>query len=280
MEEAKMPKVINDLEAMAKQHIGVEQGDYQGDDGLWYCGKCHTKKQTRVNILGVERTPMCLCKCAAEKRAKKEAEEQLRKRVEEIRQRAFPESDMLSWTFANDDGGNEKISRVAKNYVDNFDRMRSDGKGLLFFGTVGTGKTYTAACIANELINKGVPVLMTNFARIANTVQGLFEGKQAYYDSFNRYPLLILDDLSAERKTEYMQEIVFNVIDSRYRAGLPLIVTTNLTSDELKHPAELTNQRTYSRLLEMCLPIEISGADRRREKLKEDFAEYKDLLGI
>lgn len=274
---------INGIERMAAENIKAEQGDYIGDDGLLYCGKCQTKKQTKVNILGVDRFPMCLCKCEAEKREREEAERkrlEFLKHIKDLRRTGFPESKMQEWTFANDDGGNEKISRVAKNYAENFDKMRADGKGLLFFGTVGTGKTYTAACIANALIDKGVPVLMTNFARIANTVQGLFEGKQAYYDSFNRYPLLILDDLSAERKTEYMQEIVFNVIDSRYRAGLPLIVTTNLTGDELKHPADVTNQRTYSRLLEMCLPIEVTGTDRRREKLKEDFAEYKELLGI
>jgi DNA replication protein DnaC len=275
-----LSNTINGLERMAAEKIKEEVGDYRGKDGLLYCGKCNTKKQGRYQMPFGEVMPYILCDCAAEKKAKEEAARQLFEKVQRYRREAFPESDMQTWTFANDDGENEKISKVARNYADNFDRMRSDGKGLLFFGTVGTGKTYTAACIANALIDKGVPVLMTNFARIANTVQGLFEGKQAYYDSFNRYPLLILDDLSAERKTEYMQEIVFNVIDSRYRVGLPLIVTTNLTSDELKHPADMTNQRTYSRLLEMCLPVEVAGADRRREKLKEGFNEYRDLLGL
>lgn len=275
-------KAISDIEKTAAQNIKAEQGDYIGDDGLLYCGKCHTKKQTRVNILGVEKTPMCLCKCAAEKREREEEERrrlEFEKKVKENRRTGFPESAMQDWTFANDDGANEKISTVARNYVENFSKMREDGKGLLLFGDVGTGKTYAAACIANALIDKGYPVLMTNFARIANTVQGLFEGKQEYYDSFNRLPLLILDDLSAERKTEYMQEIVFNVIDSRYRAGLPLIVTTNLTSDELKNPADVTNKRTYSRLLEMCIPLHVEGKDRRRDRLREAHAEYKDILG-
>jgi DNA replication protein DnaC len=121
---------------------------------------------------------------------------------------------------------------------------------------------------------------MTNFARLSNTLQGMWEGKQEYLDSLNRFPLLILDDLGAERKSEYMNEIVFNLIDSRYRAKLPLIVTTNLTSEELKNPADITNRRTYSRLLEMCIPLEVKGEDRRREKLKDSFKEMKELLGI
>lgn len=275
-------KAIDGIERIAAERIKAEQGDYYGADGLLYCGKCNTKKQTRVVILGIERTPMCLCKCAVEKRDKEEAERRriaFEKQVKEYRRMGFPESDMQDWTFANDDGTNEKISTVARNYVENFGKMYEDGKGLLLFGKTGTGKSFAAACIANALIDKGHPALMTNFARIRNTVQGLFDGRQEYFDSFNRFPLLILDDLAAESKSEYMQEIVYEVINSRYLAGLPLIVTTNLTAEELKHPADVTNQRTFSRLFEMCIPIEVTGTDRRRDRLKEAHAEYKDILG-
>ena len=274
------------IDAIAKNaamSIKAEQGDYVGEDGLLYCGKCNTRKQTRINVLGKEKTPFCLCKCEAEKRDREEEERkriEFERRVNEHRRIGFPESDMQYWTFENADGSNEKIINAAKNYVANFGEFRENGKGLLLFGTVGTGKTYIAACIANALIDKGCPVLMTNFARIANTVSGMFEGKQAYYDSLNRFPLLILDDLSAERKTEYMQEIVFNVIDSRYRANLPLIITTNLTCEELKHPSDISYQRTFSRLLEMCLPVNVEGKDKRLEKLKADIQPMKKLLGL
>lgn len=277
-----LTSMIDGIERAAADNIKAEQGDYYGDDGLLYCGKCNTKKQTRVNILGKVRTPFCLCKCAVEKRDKEEAERkrlEFEKRVKEYRRMGFPESDMQGWTFANDDQSNEKISTVAKNYADNFEKMSKDGKGLLLFGKTGTGKSFAAACIANAIIDKGYPVLMTNFARIRGTVQGLFDGRQEYLDSLNRFPLLILDDLAAESKSEYMQEIVYEVINSRYLARLPLIVTTNLTAEELKHPADVTNQRTFSRLLEMCIPLHVEGKDRRRDALKEAHAEYKDLLG-
>lgn len=274
---------FNDIEEKAADTIKAEQGDYFGDDGLLMCGKCNTPKQIRVELFGRVRTPFCLCKCAAEARDREEAERQrveFQRKIKEYRRVGFPESEMQDWTFENADGSNEKIMSAMKNYVANFDDLRQQGKGLLLFGTVGTGKTYAAACIANALIDKGYPVLMTNFARIANTVQGLFEGRQEYYDSLNRFPLLILDDLATERKTEYMQEIVYNVIDSRYRAGLPLIVTTNLTSEELKHPSDISYQRTFSRLLEMCLPVKVEGKDKRLEKLKSDIQPMKDLLGL
>lgn len=277
-----LTSLIDGIERKAAAEIKAEQGDYYGDDGLLMCGKCNTPKQTRVVIFDRERTPFCLCRCEAEKREREEAERkriEFEKQVKQYRRMGFPESKMQYWTFANDDGTNAKISTVARNYVERFDRMRKDGKGLLMFGKTGTGKSFAAACIANALIDKGTPVLTTNFARIANTVQGLFDGRQEYYDSLNRFPLLILDDLSAERKTEYMHEIVYEVINSRYLAGLPLIVTTNLTADELKHPADVTNQRTFSRLFEMCIPIHVEGDDRRRDALKDAHAEYKDILG-
>lgn len=274
---------VDNLEKRAAESIKPLEGDYYGDDGLLYCGKCNTRKQTRITIFGTEKTPFCLCKCEVEKREQEEAERkriEFQKKVKEYRKMGFPESEMQHWTFENADGSNDKIISAAQKYVSSFEELKSNGKGLLLFGTVGTGKTYVAACIANALIDKGYPVLMTNFARIANTVTGMYEGKQEYYDSLNRFPLLILDDLSAERKTEYMQEIVFNVIDSRYRAGLPLIVTTNLTSEELKHPSDISYQRTFSRLLEMCLPVKVEGKDKRLEKLKADIQPMKDLLGL
>lgn len=275
-------QTINNIEKAAANSIRAEQGDYIVD-GLLHCGKCQTPKQCRVTILGKERTPMCLCKCEAEKLKREEDERKRREfeeRVQRLRKMGFPESDMQEWTFDNDDLSNERVTGIMRNYVENFDKMRENGKGLLLYGTVGTGKTYAAACVANALIDKGYPVLMTNFARIANTVQGLFEGRQEYYDSLNRFPLLILDDLSAERKTEYMQEIVQNVIDSRYRAGLPLIITTNLTGKELENPADVTSQRLFSRLYQMCIPVKVEGTDRRRARLKNDMSTYKELLGL
>ena len=274
---------IDNVERKAAISIKTNDNDYIGADGLLYCGKCNTRKQTRVNILGIEKTPDCLCQCEVEKREREEAESkrrELARKVSEYRRMGFPESMMQEWTFDNSDGTNDKIMEAARRYALNFDEFRKQGKGLLLFGTVGTGKTYAAACIANALIDRGIPVLMTNFARIANTVGGMWEGKQEYYDSLNRFPLLILDDLAAERKTEYMSEIVFNVIDARYRAGLPLIITTNLTAEELKHPSDISYQRTFSRLLEMCLPVEVKGKDKRLERLKADIQPMKDLLGL
>lgn len=274
--------MMNDLIQKSEQSIPKKDDDYI-EDGLIHCGKCHTPKQCRVELFGQVRTPMCLCQCEKEKRDREEAEFRHRERMQEIqrmRSVGFPDREMQSWCFDNDDGSNEKLSTICKRYVENFSELRQKGKGLLFFGPVGTGKTFFAASIANALIDKGVPCLVTNFARLTNTLQGMFEGKQEYLDSLNNYALLVIDDLASERNTEYMNEVVFNLIDARYRSGLPLIITTNLTAEELKHPADMSKQRVYSRLFEMCFAVEVKGRDRRKQKMISDHNELEDLLGL
>lgn len=276
-------KIIDNISSAAN----TAESDYKGNDGLKYCGKCHTPKQVRITILGEERTPYCMCDC---ERAKRDAEDNahrqyMRQReIERLRDMAFPDSrdngqDMKQWTFANDNGSNPKIAQVAKKYAENFAKFREQGRGLMLYGSVGTGKSYIAACIANVLLDEGYSVLMTNFARIRNEVQGTFN-KQEYYDNLNSNDLLIIDDLATESKTEYMQEIVFNVIDLRSRVNLPLIVTTNLTSQEIKNPADIGNQRIFSRIVGMCYPIKFEGDDQRRKKAVSAFAEMKKQLGL
>ena len=274
---------LDGIEQKAAESIKANEGDYYGDDGLLYCGKCHTKKQCRIEFFDKVRTPYCLCKCETERRDREDAERkriEFEKRIKELRRIGFPDDEMQSWTFNADDRANEHITSVALKYVENFDTMRENGKGLLLFGTVGTGKTFTAACIANALIDKGYPCLVTNFARLINTISGMYDGKQDYIDGLNRFALLVIDDLATEADTEYRNEIIFNVIDSRYRAGLPLIITTNLTAQELKNSADIKKQRIYSRLFERCLPLEVKGSDRRRDRLKDDYKTFADLLGL
>lgn len=277
--------LIESMIREASQNSHYEEGDYLNEDGLLMCGKCHTPKQCRFIATwdGKEKKPYTPCACARERR---DAEDQVRQaqnlriEINRLRKLGFPDSEMADWTFAHDDGTDPKTTSIARRYVDNFPEMKKRGKGLLLYGAVGTGKTYAAACIANELISQGRPCLVTNFARITNTLQGMFDGKQRYLDDFNRLDLLVIDDLASERDTSYMNEMIFNIIDSRYRSGKPLIVTSNLTKAELMAPGSIERQRTYSRLLEMCVPVEVKGGDRRQRKLYDDSADMKRLLGI
>jgi len=274
---------ISGIAARAARQYARQEGDYTGEDGLLYCGKCHTPKQVRQPLLGEMKVLHCACKCSVE-RNKREAEEQ-RKRdrmqyLDSMRRTGFPDAEMRKWTFDNDDGGNSKIIDIARKYVDNFDAMRSQGTGLLLYGNVGCGKSFAAACIANALIDRGTPCMMTNFSRIINRLQESFEGRQKYIDNLSRFDLLVIDDMAVERNSEYVWENIMNIVDSRYRSGLPLIVTTNLTIGELADPSDIRRQRVYSRLKEMCVPIEVTGADRRTRKMERNIMSAKELLGL
>lgn len=275
-------KLINNIAAAAEQ---AAQGnkEHLETDGLLHCDVCGEKTQTRVEFFGEQKTVRCICRCVRDQNEQEEKarkEEQRRRRIEALRVQGFNKAEMQSWTFENDDGKNPKATTAAKAYCEKFQEFKEKGKGLLFHGSVGTGKTYTAACIANELISRGVPVLMTNFARVINNVQARFEGRQEYIDNLNKYDLLIIDDLAAERNTEFVNEIVFSVIDARYRSRLPLIITTNVAARAMAQEKEQDRQRIYSRVLEMCHPIEVSGTDRRKQAAVQEYAEMQRLLGI
>ncbi len=275
-------KVLDDFLAKMESSFEPDPDDYQVD-GIWYCGKCKTARQVAKEYNGRSVLLPCTCDCRKaeiEKAEARKAEEERKRLIKRMRTAGFPDEALVSLTFSMDDHENEKLSSAARKYVENFDEMRRRHKGLLLYGTVGTGKTFMACCIANALIDKGIPCMVTSFPRLVNTITGMRDGRQEYIDSLNKFVLLVIDDLASERDTEYMTEIVQQIIDARYRSGLPLIVTTNLTGDELKHPAEVRKQRIYSRLFEMCVPFEVVGDDRRRKKLIKENDELKELLGL
>jgi len=273
-------KEIKTIEEQSKDKA-VAAEDYE-QDGLLYCGKCHTPKQYAFEYNGHVFKPRCNCKCESERYEREQAQRRQSAadhERESNRQECFGGSTLIAATFERDDGANKKLSTIARNYADNFAEMKRLGKGLLFFGEVGTGKTFLSACIANAVIDKGYRALVTNFATLTNTITGSRDRNEVV-NGLNKYHLLVIDDLASERDTEFMGEIVQTIIDSRYRSGLPVIVTTNLSAGELKHPNDIRKQRIFSRLFEICLPFEVQGVDRRKETLKRNFDEMKSLLGL
>lgn len=264
----------------ANDNLKINDCDYI-KDGLWYCGKCNTRKQTRVKICGIEIEPMCLCKCKAKERDDRLLREKNISKnaiLEERRKECFRNSRSINCNFDIDDENNLKLSKMAKEFVDKFQSFKKEGKGLLLFGNTGTGKSFISACIANALIDRGYTCLFTSFSLLANSFQDNRYNKQDIIDNINSYDLLIIDDMAVERNTEYMNEIVEMIINERYNVGKSLIITTNLTREELLNPATISKQRIFSRLREMCFPYEVKGKDRRDDKLKENYENYKDLL--
>ena len=270
---------MDELEEKAREKM--QPGDYTGADSLVYCGKCHTPKKMRVTTgFLAGRIIPCLCHCEKEKRDREDAEEKVRekeKRVAELKGRGFLSRSMREWTFENDNGQNPQM-QLARRYVQEWEKMKEKNIGLLIWGDVGCGKTYLAAAIANALMEDEIPVRMTNFNAIMNDLSGSFEGRNEYLDRLSGCPLLIIDDFGMERETDYGLELIYSVIDGRYRSRKPMIVTTNLTLTELRGATDTAHRRIYDRVLEMCVPVFCKGESRRRKTAEEKFRELKSIL--
>ena len=258
--------------------------DYYGKDGLLHCGKCHTPKEAffakGIALMGKNKHPID-CSCQRTERKKQEVLISQQKHIDLVRRlkaAGFSDTAMLDWTFENDNGRSPQMYH-AHRYVEQWQTMRAENLGLLLWGGVGTGKSFLAGCIANALMEQEVPVRMTNFARILNELNSSFSGRNEVVGKLCRYPLLIIDDFGMERGTEYALEQVYNIVDSRYRSRKPLIVTTNLTLDEIRHPQNTAHARIYDRLLEMCIPISCIGVSFRKETAQEKLERLKLLIG-
>lgn len=264
--------------------------NYIGEDGLLYCKKCGEPIEAyfpNENLFGISKHHrQCACERKAyETEQKERLEREHRELVERNRSICFEEIRMKEWNFANSDESNVTMQK-AQEYVSNWSEMKKSNMGYLFWGPVGTGKSYLAGCIANALLEQEVTVKMTNFNTIIDDMYAL-EDKTEYINALARYELLIIDDLGVERNTEYALGIVFSVIDRRCRSGKPLIVTTNLSLKSLKEEMNLEKQRIYDRILMMCIPLYVDGGNKRSkivnlklDKMKKVLEENPNMGGV
>ncbi len=263
---AVVDEMLKEMENAANEGMKAADDYMDTETGLLVCGKYHTKKQKKISFLGVERVVDCLCQCAAEEmereREKHRAEDELL-HIRQMKSAGLQDSTFFDYTFANCDETHPCV-QYARRYVGNFAEFQKNGQGLLFWGNVGTGKTFLAGCIANALMEKNIPVLMTSFPKLLNALGGLYSGeKNEYLKSLNQYRLLIIDDLGVERDTPYVLETVYLVIDERYKSGKPFIITTNLLLEKLRNPADLEHGRIYDHIMERCVPVAFSGKNYR-----------------
>ena len=252
-------------------------------DGHIYCKTCDERIDGKpLATLGKTMIFRISCKCDR----KRHEEEELRKKQmeqERLRANCFISRNQIGYTFENADTNTDKdLIRKARNYVKHFDKMRADNIGLILYGGIGSGKTYIACSIANEIISKySYTVKMRNFAQILNDLQkcGFELDRNEYINNITNATLLILDDFGIERNTEYVLEQVYNVINSRYLKTKPTIITTNLNFKDIeKEQEDIMLGRIYSRIIEMCLPLRVTGIDRRKMESKEKIRKAQNLI--
>lgn len=275
-------------------NLVVNEGDYtDSEDGLLHCGKCREPKQFEYEmpsqgdgLADEERKKILMCApCACERAVieRENEEKQKRKDMErtvELRRLSLLDKRYEEATFDNfiTNTYNEKNLKLCRRFAEHFDEMKAKNQGLLMWGNVGTGKSYAAACIANYLLNALTPCVMTSIVKILQLIQknGIEENDIIF--RLSRVPLVIFDDFGAERNTDYALEKIYNILDSRYRSGLPMIVTTNLTFKEMQNEADVRYSRLYDRIFECCYPMQFTGDSFRKKAAYDKFNAMEKFL--
>lgn len=267
-----------------------EQEQRPGDyfkDGILFCGKCGQPRRKRVYVefpaesgqsLTIrEMLVPDLCQCDIAER-ENYLNDRLREEKALLRKNSLIDDIFSAASFEKltINSGNEQSLKMCRNYSRGLERFNE--KGLLLCGPTGTGKSTAAACIANELLKNGIPVIMTSFVKILEQIDSDRTWESAFIDRMRFVNLVIFDDLGAERSTDYALEKVYNIVDARYRSKKPMVLTTNLEVKAMMNEADIRYKRIYERIFEVCHPVIFAGTNWRVESAKKSFSAFEKIL--
>ena len=158
------------------------------------------------------------------------------------------------------------VTTAVRHYVTRIEENIDAGRGLWFFGSVGTGKTTLAMLVSRHALEAGRSVAIYSLPRLLAEIRTTFDDptQRSYVDLLDRLSavdLLHIDDVGAEKTSEWVLEQLYAIVNSRYEDERSMIITTNLERDEL---AGQITERTVSRLEEMCDVLPLWGQDARR----------------
>lgn len=278
---------IGEAVLSARKRAGVQ--GVTAADGMEYCATCGEPLLLALSFSGeiaeklgstryVPRNCACMVKMFAEE-DEAEAKAKQAAWIQDQKLRCLKSDKYRRSTFSKDDGRNPKIRRMCERYVEKRSSAIKDNLGLAFIGGNGGGKTFWASCIANALIEAGASVLMTTLKKLIDEMNADYGAEREYIlRRIKSVDFLILDDYGAERGTEFSLEQAFEIIDTRYNAEKPLIITANLTEDALNNPPSMSYARSYSRIVEMCPAIVKVEGERREEIAKQKRKALAELL--
>ena len=259
---------------------------YIGADGIKYCCKCNTKRETDeiVPFFKVRMPIPCECMIEAEKKRKEqEAYDKKMKTLDGLRSASLLGTRYKDTTFENTDttvGGDFlKAYKRCRKFCDISTEALQKGYGIYIYGNSGTGKTHLTACICNELLNKYHQCLFTNFFEISKMIRSTF-GKtnsdaETVIKRICEIDFLFIDDLGTESlqrngEDNWLQEQVFDIINKRYNNQKPTIFSSNHSLTELISDRGMM-QKTVERIMEMSTAIiKINGESYRPKKRGKD----------
>ena len=167
-------------------------------------------------------------------------------------------------TSKNGESPREAMGYVYNSCVKYAETFDLDSVSLYFYGRTGLGKTHLSLAIANEVIKKGYNVIYGSVITFLNKMEKEKFGRAETFvteDILIGADLLILDDLGAEFQSSYTVSAIYNLLNSRICRGVPTIISSNLSLDEIKnrYPESIA-----SRIIGTFSPVEFIGDDVRQ----------------
>jgi DNA replication protein DnaC len=157
-----------------------------------------------------------------------------------------------------------------RRYVDKLDESLDSGRGLWLFGDTGTGKTTLAMLVSKAALEAGRSVAIYSLPKLLARIRRTYDSEPggdnylAFFERLTAVDLLHIDDLGAEKRSDWVLEQLYALINERYEAQRSVLVTTNLPHEELE---DQIGSRTVSRLSQICDEVPLFGADRRYGKV-------------
>jgi len=158
------------------------------------------------------------------------------------------------------------IVAATRRFADTIDRQLDAGRGLWFMGPVGTGKTTLAMLVSKAALKAGRSVAIYSLPRLLNEIRETHRAERSHVDLLDRLTavdLLHVDDVGAERTTDWVLEELYSIVNARYEDQRSIVITTNILDREAL--CEQISERTVSRLTEICEELPLIGHDRRMD---------------
>jgi len=158
----------------------------------------------------------------------------------------------------------QAIVRATRRFCAEIDHKLDAGRGLWFMGSVGTGKTSLAMLVSKAALKAGRSVAIYSLPRLLNEIRDTHRAERSHVELLDRLTavdLLHLDDVGAERTTDWVLEELYSIVNARYEDERSMVITTNILDREAL--CEQITERTVSRLTEMCDELPVLGPDHR-----------------
>lgn len=235
--------------------------------GLKTCDVCGEELFKEVVIFGQKKVFRRACACRRKELEEEERlaeESRLFNRAKDILELGYLDKSYANYTFASTDDKESKEYHDLRQYCVNWEKAKKVNRGIYLYGNVGTGKTFYASSIANEIRKTyGDYVLIGRASEMIRYFTRDYGRNEDAEYQIKTYPLLVIDDIGAERESNNGLSVMNEIIDMRYTAKKPLIVTSNYEIDKLYEGLGMLGDRIKSRLNGICVPYKITGKDRR-----------------